>query len=163
MTDAVKSAIWSVDRNLPMDNVKSLDRAMAEPITSARFSMTLLSSFAGIAMILACVGIFGATAYGVAQRSQELAVRLALGATPGDLLWLILREALQVAGVGVVLGLGVALLATRALTRLLFGVTPTDPVTLGVVALGLLTVALVSCLVPALRAANVDPAIPLRS
>ena len=122
----------------------------------------LLLVFAGIAVLLATIGVYGVVSYSVSQRTQEIGIRVALGARAGDVSRLVLREGLLLGGLGVAVGLAAALACTRVLGSLLFEVTPTDPLTLGVVACLLLAVAVAATLWPARRATKVDPMVALR-
>jgi putative ABC transport system permease protein len=124
--------------------------------------MMLLSVFAGVAMLLAMLGIYGITSYYVTQRTHEIGVRMALGAQIVDVLKLVLRRAMVLAVVGIGIGIAGAVAVTRYLTTLLFGVQPVDVITFAGVALALMVVALIACLVPARRAAKIDPLIALR-
>jgi putative ABC transport system permease protein len=127
------------------------------------FDLLLLGSFAGLALLLAAIGIYGVMAYAVTQRQQEIGVRMAMGARPRDVLRLIVRQGMSLAGSGVVAGIVLALLLTRFLASLLFGVSPAEPLVYGCLATVLALVALAANLLPALRAARVDPMIVLRS
>jgi ABC-type antimicrobial peptide transport system permease subunit len=122
----------------------------------------LLLIFAGIAVVLATIGVYGVVSYSVSQRTQEIGIRVALGARAGDVSRLVLREGLLLGGLGVAVGLAAALASTRVLESLLFEVTPTDPVTLGAVAGLLLAVAVAATVLPARRATKVDPMVALR-
>jgi putative ABC transport system permease protein len=124
--------------------------------------MLLLMVFAGVALVLSAIGIYGVMAYTVTQRTQEIGVRLALGARPRDVLHLVLRRGLSMALAGAVIGTVTALACTRAMASLLFGVSSTDPLTFVVAPLALALVALLACVVPAWRAARVDPKLALR-
>jgi ABC-type antimicrobial peptide transport system permease subunit len=125
--------------------------------------MTLLAAFAAIAVTLAAIGVYGVLAYLVSQRTQEIGLRLAIGAAPGDVVRLILREGVMLASIGLAAGVAGALAAGRALTTMLFGVTATDPITFGVVSLALAAAAAVASYLPARRAARVDPMQALRA
>lgn len=136
----------------------AVDRALARP----RFQSALLASFAALALVLAAAGIYGVMSYAVSRRTREIGLRLTLGAARGDVLRLILGQALRRLAIGGALGLGGAWLASRALTTLLYGVTPTDPVTFGAVPLLLACTALAASYVPARRASRVDPMVAMR-
>src|SRR5215472_6625509 len=127
------------------------------------FLMTLLGTFAGLALILAAIGIYGVVSYMVEQRTNEIGIRMALGARPGGVLGLVARSGLTLAGVGIVAGLAGAFGLTRFMEKMLYGVKPADPVTFGVVAVALLLVAAFACVVPAVRATRLDPVIALRA
>jgi len=124
--------------------------------------MILLALFAAVALVLSSVGIYGVISYLVEQRTHEIGVRLTLGALRKDVLWLILGHGTKMAMIGIAIGLGASFGLTRLMTKLLFGVTPTDPVTFGGVTILLLLVALLACFVPARRAMQVDPMVALR-
>ncbi len=162
MSGAVREAIRSVDKTIPTYNLKTLDDVVATSAAPRRLPMMLLSVFAGVAMLLAMLGIYGITSYYVTQRTHEIGVRMALGAQIADVLKLVLRRAMLLAVIGVAIGIGGAVAVTRYLTTLLFGVQPIDVITFTVVALALVVVALIACLVPARRAAKIDPLIALR-
>jgi putative ABC transport system permease protein len=125
--------------------------------------MVLLGIFAGLALVLAAVGIYGLTSYSVAQRTREMGLRMALGAQPGEVLRMVLREAGSLAGIGLAAGLVLAFAATRLMASLLFGVPATDPATFGAVALGLALVSLLAAYVPGRRATRVDPMVAFRA
>jgi ABC-type antimicrobial peptide transport system permease subunit len=139
-----------------------MDTLMDRAVGQRRLLMTLLATFAALAMVLAALGIYGVMAFDVTRRSQEIGVRMALGAARASVLGLVLKQGLALAAVGVVLGLLAALALTRLLQAQLFGVTSTDPPTFVAVALGLLAVATLATLVPALRATRVNPTEALR-
>jgi predicted permease len=141
---------------------QTMDSLISDSLASRRFSMILLAVFAGLALLLASVGIYGVTSYVVGQRAQEIGIRMALGAQRGDILYLILGRGGKLAGTGVVAGLAAALGLTRLMARLLYGVGVTDPITFAGVAILLTVVALVACYVPARRATKFDPAAALR-
>ena len=152
----------AIDSEVPLYNIAAMDELLSHSVAQPRLNLTLLVAFASIALLLAAVGVYGVMAYAVVQRTQELGIRMALGATQGDVLKLVLFEGGRLAAIG----LGVGLLASVALTRLmaslLFGVKPTDPVTFALVAAVLACVALIACYIPAQRATKVDPLIALR-
>jgi putative ABC transport system permease protein len=128
-----------------------------------RYPMLLLAGFAALAVILAAVGIYGVLSYTVGQRTREIGVRMALGARRGDVLRMVLGSGLRLTLLGVVVGAVGAAVAGRALGRLLYGITPTDPVTFGAVALLLTVIATIACYLPARRATRVDPMVALRA
>jgi putative ABC transport system permease protein len=159
---AVRAALHGLDGSLPVAPPRTLDTVVGASLTQRKFNMTLLMVFAGIALVLAIAGIYGTVAYSVAQRTQEIGIRVALGASSREILSLVLYGALK----PVVLGLGVGVLAslalTRALDRLVYGISTTDPVTFISLPIGLGVVAFVAGLLPALRATRVDPLEALR-
>ena len=162
MAGAVREAIRSVDKTIPTYNLKTMDDVVSTSAAPRRLPMMLLSVFAGVAMLLAMLGIYGITSYYVTQRTHEIGVRMALGAQIVDVLQLVLRRAMLLSLVGIGLGIAGAVAVTRYLTTLLFGVQPIDVITFGGVALALMVVALIACLIPARRAAKIDPLIALR-
>jgi putative ABC transport system permease protein len=162
MFGAVRDAILSVDGDQAVYNVATLEELQSNSIVLRSFFMLLLITFAVLALMLAVVGIYGVMSYAVTQRTQEIGIRMALGAGAGDVLKLILRNGLALTASGVVIGLGGAFVLTRLLAVLLFGVQPTDALTFATVSLTLVIAALVACYLPARRAAKVDPLVALR-
>src|SRR5207237_5809899 len=160
---AAEAVVRDLDPELPVARVATLDEVVARSISEPRFYMVLLGSFAGLALFLAALGLFGVMSYAVVQRSREIGIRVALGAHPHDVLGMVLRHAMTLALAGVVGGLLGALALSRLLGRLLFELSPTDPGTLAGVALLLSLVALAASYLPARRATRVDPLIALRS
>jgi len=159
---SVREAIRAVDPNVPVVDVKTMDEQMLVALLPARLAGTLLGAFGLLALLLASVGIYGVMAYSVVQRTREIGVRRALGAQTNNLLRLLLGEGMRLAAIGFAIGLAAALALTRFVSSLLYGVTPTDPLTF-VGALGVLTLAVVvACYIPALRALRVDPVTALR-
>lgn len=156
-TSAVRSALSSVDPGLPMYATQTLERVVDGSVEARRFNMSLLSMLAGIGVLLAGVGIYGVVAFFVVQRRAEIGLRIALGASAGSVLWMVLRHGGRLALVGVGIGTLLAVLASRVLATLLFEISPTDPLTYGVGGVALLALALVACAVPALMAARVSP------
>jgi predicted permease len=159
---AIEKEFRAVDGQMPVAGVRSMETVIAKSIARDNFTMLLLSIFAGIALLLASIGIYGLMSYSVEQRTQEIGVRLALGADRPDMLRLILRQGVKLAGFGVVLGLGIAYGLTRVLASLLFGVKAADPLTFAAVALILVLIATIATWFPARRASAVEPVEALR-
>lgn len=162
LISTIRGQVLAVDKDQPVSKITTMDRVILNSISSQRSHMLLLTFFAALALVLAAVGVYGLVAYQVAQRTHELGVRRALGALPGDVLWLVVREGVTRVAIGVLLGFAVALGLSRVIANFLFGVTPTDPLTFIFVSLVLIAAALVACYVPAHRATKVDPAMALR-
>jgi putative ABC transport system permease protein len=162
IVNTVRAAIREVDRDQPIADVFTMDALMDRAVGQRRLSMTLLGSFAALAMVLAALGIYGVMAFDVTRRSREIGVRMALGAARSSVLGLVLRQGLAMAAIGIGLGLLGALLVTRVLQAQLFGIASTDPSTFASVAMGLLAVATLATLLPALRATRVNPTEALR-
>jgi len=163
LAPAVRNAIWSVDKDQPIVRLATMDDLVAASAAERRFALILFEAFALAAIVLAAAGIYGVLAGHVAERTREIGVRTALGATRGNILGLVLRQGLLLSGMGVVIGLAGAAAASQTIAAMLFAVSPLDPVTyLAVVAL-LAVVASIACGIPAWRAARVDPAMTLRS
>ena len=162
-TSAVRQAFRAVDKESPISNVQTLQKVLADSTARQRFGVWLLGLFAALALSLAGVGIYGVMSYSVAQRAQEIGVRMALGAGTGDVLKLVLWRGLTLTLPGIAIGLLAAFALTRLMKSLLFGVSATDPLTFAVIALLLAIVALVACWIPARRATKVDPLVALRS
>jgi putative ABC transport system permease protein len=162
LTSAVRKVVWSVDKDIAVTEVKTMNRLIAQSITEPRFYFVLLSLFAVIALLLAALGIYGVMAYGVKERTQEIGIRMAIGAQRTAVLLLVVKQGMKLAFCGVVLGWFAALAATRVLTKLLFGVSTADPATFAGMSLLLAVVALLACYLPARRATKIDPIIALR-
>ena len=162
MAPSVQNAIASVDPRLPLGSVQTLNRQLAQSVSTQRFSMTLLGLFAVLALTLAGIGVYGVTAYMAGQRTHEVGVRIALGAQPMDIARLVIAEGLRLGLAGVAAGVVSALLLTRVLRNLLYGVTSSDPLTFVVVSGVLVGITLGACYLPARRAARVDPIATLR-
>jgi putative ABC transport system permease protein len=162
LAGAVRDAVRQVDPQQPIGDLVSLDQALSRSTAARRLSMTLLTLFAALAVLLALVGIYGITAYAVTQRTRELGLRMALGARPAEVVGMLLRENLLLVIGGLVLGMAGAALATRALRTMLFGVSTLDAVTFVGAALVLGGVAMLATYVPARRAARIDPMEALR-
>jgi putative ABC transport system permease protein len=159
---AVTRQLQSLDADLPVTEVTTLEERLAREAAPRRFNTILLSGFAAVALVLAAIGIYGVMTYAVTQRTQEIGVRMALGAQAGDVLRLVVGQAVKLALVGVLIGLTAAFVVTRWMESLLFGVSATDPATFAVIALLLATVAVAASYVPARRATKVDPMVALR-
>jgi putative ABC transport system permease protein len=162
VASAMKEAAWSFDRNLAISQVVTMDRVVAEANAQPRFEMLLLTIFAAVALVLAAVGIYGVISYSASRRTHEIGVRMSLGASRGDVLVLIVRQGMWLSLAGSVTGIAGALLLSRLMTRLLYGVRPTDPATFLAVAMGLGLVAMLACYIPARRAMRIDPMAALR-
>jgi putative ABC transport system permease protein len=162
LAPAVRGAIAAVDRDLPVFRVTTMEKMVAESLTQRRFSMLLFGIFAALALALAVVGLYGVMSYGVAQRTHELGLRMALGAQARDVLRMVVGQAMLLVGVGLALGLAGAFALTRWMASLLYGVSATDPLTYVGIALLLGSVALLASYIPARRATKVDPMIALR-
>ncbi len=159
---AVRNEIHQVDPEQPISDVRTMAAVLGEETSSRRLGMTLLTVFAAVALLLSALGIYGVLAYFVVQHTQEIGVRMALGAQRGRIVALVLKKGMLLAWLGVAIGLGVALALTRLMSSLLYGVSATDPLTYGAIA-GLLTlVAFLACYLPARRATKVDPLVALR-
>jgi putative ABC transport system permease protein len=158
----VKSQVWKVDNRIPVTKVQTMSEVMAASVAEQWFNMLLLGLFAGVAMLLAGVGIYGVMSYSVTQRTHEIGVRMALGASSGDVLGMVLRQGAVVTLAGVALGLGGSFALTRLMSSLLYGVSATDPATFAIISAALVAVALAACYIPARRATRVDPMIALR-
>ncbi len=160
---SLQAELRAVDRDLPLFDVAPLEAVVDSSVSQRRFSMLLLLIFAGVAVVLASLGIYGVIAYTVTQRSRELGIRMALGARQADILTLMVGQGLRMTLVGVGIGLALSLVLGRLLSTLLYGIKAHDPLTFVAVAGLLVVVALVATWLPARRAAKVDPAITLRT
>jgi putative ABC transport system permease protein len=158
----VREAIRAVDKGIPTYNLRTMNDVVSVSAAPRRVPMLLFSAFAGVAMLLAMLGIYGVTSYYVTQRTHEIGVRMALGAQIVDVLKLVVRRAMLLAVIGIGIGVAGAVAITRYMAALLFGVKPIDVITFIGVAVVLAMVVLVACLVPARRAAKIDPLEALR-
>jgi putative ABC transport system permease protein len=163
LADAVQRAIASVDPLQPAYHVKSMRRLVDQALLPQASAMSMMAIFAGLALLLSTIGIYGVISYIVSQQTREFGVRLALGAAPSDLVRLVLWRGASLVGAGTLIGVAGALGVTRLLRGILYGVTATDWPTYLAVAAGLLVVGLVACYIPARRATRLDPAVILRS
>ena len=158
----VRRTVWEIDKDQPVSDINSMEQVVSESVARQRFSMLLLGVFAGLALALAAVGIYGVMSYGVAQRTREIGIRMALGAQRSDVLKLTVGQGLRLVSVGVLIGLAAAFFLTRVMASLLFGVSPTDSTTFITIALVLISVAALASYIPALRAMKIDPMCALR-
>jgi putative ABC transport system permease protein len=163
LTGALRAALDEVDPDIPLAEVQTMEEALGAWAAERRLTMLLVGAFALLALALGAIGIYGVMAHLVARRTREIGIRIALGALPGEILGLVLAQGAWLAGLGILAGLGGALVATRLLASLLYGVGPTDPLTFAATAAALAVVALLACLFPAGRATRVDPVDALRS
>jgi putative ABC transport system permease protein len=159
---AVQNAVWSVDRNVPLANARTMQAVLAQSVLRKKFAMLLLSIFAGLATLLAAIGLYGVISYSVAQRTKEIGIRMALGGQRPEMLRMVLRQSGALVLIGMLAGLPIALGATRLLGTLLYGVGAADILTyLSVMAL-LIAAAFFASIIPAFRATRVDPMVALR-
>ena len=158
----IRLAVHSIGKNLPVTDVQSFPDVLGASVAQDRFRTLLMASFGAIALLLAAVGIFGVMSYTASRRTHEIGIRMALGAQKRDVLWMVVQHGLRLALIGAGIGIGGALVLTRFLAGLLYGIKPTDPLTFITVSLILIAVALVACYIPARRAAKVDPMVALR-
>jgi ABC-type antimicrobial peptide transport system permease subunit len=154
--------VWSVNPNLPVARVRTMDEYVQRSMARTSFTLVMLGIAAAVALFLGSVGIYGVISYVVSQRTREIGVRMAMGAEQRDVSRMVLKQALTLAGAGVVIGVAGAMGLTRLMSSLLFGVSAMDPVTFGSVAVVLSAVVLLASYVPARRAAKVDPVVALR-
>jgi ABC-type antimicrobial peptide transport system permease subunit len=162
VTTSIKKEIRDIDPDLPMTAISTMTQRVDESLARRRFGMVLLAVFAGLALVLATMGIYGVMAYLVSQGTRELGIRMALGATRRNILNLVVRQGMLLAFAGLAIGLAGAFALTRLLRSLLFGVEATDPLTFGAIAILLSATALLASYIPAQRAARIDPMVSLR-
>jgi len=158
----VRGIIHSVDPDQPIADIRTMENIVSESVAPQRLTMFIAGLFAALALLLAMIGLYGVISYSVAQRNREFGIRMALGAAKGDILHLIVTQGIRLAVAGIIVGMGGALALTRVLSSLLFGITPTDPITFGSVAILLVGSTLLACYIPARRATRVDPIVALR-
>jgi putative ABC transport system permease protein len=160
--NALRGAVWAVDSERPVAAIRTMDQLMEQNVADRARPMTLLGIFAGLALVLACLGVYGVLAYSVAQRTREIGVRMALGARPRDVTRMVVRRGMKLSAMGLIAGAALAGILGVLLRSLLFGVTPAAPLVYGGTAASLIVVALAACVIPAQRAARVDPVVALR-
>jgi putative ABC transport system permease protein len=162
LTADIQREVRAASGGLPVAHIRSMEQVRGESTSRSDFNMTLLAIFAGIGLLLAAIGIYGLTSYSVEQRTQEIGIRMALGAGPDDVRRMVVMQGMWLAVIGVVLGVGAALALTRLIAGLLYGVKPWDPVSIASVAILLIVIALLATYIPARRASRVDPMVSLR-
>jgi putative ABC transport system permease protein len=162
LTSAVRDQVRAVDQDQPISNVNTMAELLSRTVAQPRFNLYLLAIFAGIALLLAAVGIYGVMSFIVTQRTHEIGVRVALGAQARDVINLVVRQGMTLTLIGVATGILGALALTRLIRNLLFEVSATDPITYSSIAILIMGVALLACYLPARRATKVDPIVALR-
>src|SRR5262245_28173148 len=162
LTSAIREQVRALDVDQPVTNVRTMDELLSRTLSQAKFSLLLLGMFAGVALVLAAIGIYGVMATAVAQQTHEFGLRMALGAQTLDVLRLVIRQGMILVVIGIGAGLASAVALTRLMSSLLFEVSPTDPMTLTAITFLLAAVALLACYIPARRATKVDPLVALR-
>jgi putative ABC transport system permease protein len=163
ITTAVRNQLASLDRDIPLTQVRIFDEYMSRTLAKPRFNALLLSIFAGTALLLTAIGIYGVLAYSVSQRTNEIGIRIALGAAQSNIFRLVVGEAMLLVAISIGIGLLGAFLATRFLSSMLYGVAAWDPITFASIATIIAAVAFLACWLPARRAARVDPVVALRA
>jgi putative ABC transport system permease protein len=163
ITSSVRQELRTLDPSQPVFNVHAMQDVLYGSLAQQRFRTVLISTFAGLALLLAALGLYGVVAYSVSQRTTELGIRMALGAQPASILQLVVFRSAGLAAIGLGIGIAISLAGSRILARFLFGIGPADPVTLGTASFVILLVALTASWIPALRAAKVDAATALRA
>lgn len=162
LTESVRQALWKVDADQPMWKIRTVEFLVNRSVADRKFLMALMGIFASLALVLTVIGLYGVISYLVNQRTQEIGIRMALGAQMSAILRMVLKQGMVLVLIGVALGLSAAWLITRLMTRLLYQVSATDPLTFAAIALLLIAVALLACYLPARRATKVDPLVALR-
>jgi putative ABC transport system permease protein len=162
MVKSLQQEVWALDASIPVSNVVTMEQAVSNALWQPRFSMFVLGVFAAVALILAAVGVYGVMSYAVTQRTSEMGIRMAIGARRGDVLRLVVRQGVALAGAGILLGIGGAYAVSRLMQTLLYQVSSTDAGTFVAASALLLAVALAACFLPALRASRIDPIVALR-
>ena len=163
MANTLRQQVWSLDRQQPLHNVRTVAQVLAQSIARPRFNTLLITILAGVALVLAAVGIYGVISYSVTQRTHEIGVRMALGASSSNVLRLVVGQGMLLAGMGLAVGVLGAFAVTRIMGTLLYGVSANDPLTYIALVLLLGVIALVASYIPARRAMRVDPVVALRN
>jgi putative ABC transport system permease protein len=162
MATTVRDVVWSMDRDQPVSHIGTVEQLLGGMMAQRRLNTVLFGIFAGLALVLAALGIYGVISYSVTQRTHEIGIRMALGASWSEVLKLVIGNGMKLVGAGILIGLISAAGLTRLMTTLLYGVSATDPATFVLIAVLLAGVALGACFVPARRAMKVDPMVALR-
>ena len=162
LTSAIQHEFLAVDGQMPVSKFRTMEKVISESTARQDFTTLLLTIFASAALLLAAIGIYGLMSYSVQQRTQEIGIRIALGAGGRDMLRMVIAQGLRLAGIGMAIGLAVAFGLTRLLSSFLFGVEATDPIAFGAVAATLAVVAGIATYIPARRATRIDPVVALR-
>jgi predicted permease len=162
LVSAVREAVQSVDPNLPVFNIRTMESQISNELVTQRLSVVLVSLFSVLALILATVGLYGVLAYSIAQRTREIGIRIALGASSGSILRLVVTQGLTIVGVGLILGIVGSMILNRLIESLLYGVSGTDPIAIITAVVVLALAAFLACLVPALHALRIHPITALR-
>jgi putative ABC transport system permease protein len=162
LSSAIRGEVRALDKSLPVYDIKAMDRIVADSISQPHLTTLLLAGFAGIALILVTIGVYGVISYSVAQRTREIGIRKALGAQTRDVMTLFVRQGMALALIGVTIGLVAAFALTRVMTKLLYEVSATDATTFVAAPLLITAVALIACYIPVRRAVKIDPMIALR-
>jgi putative ABC transport system permease protein len=162
LTGSLTSAIHEIDANQPVVKIRTMEENVAASVAQPRFRTVLLAILAGLALLIAAVGIYGVMSFAVTQRTREIGTRMALGSTPAQVFKLVIGDGLRLTAIGVVVGLVVGIIAARYLASLLFQIGAIDPLALSIVTVLLVAVASLACYIPARRATRVDPTIALR-
>jgi putative ABC transport system permease protein len=159
---AIRGALLEVDPDQPVHTMTTIDASLRKLLAERRFNMLLMTIFAAIGVVLAAIGLFGMLSFAVTQRTREIGVRIALGARPADVVRMVVREGAVLSAIGLTVGAVAAVIATRAISSMLFGVTTADPATFAIIVIVIATITLAASYVPARRAASVDPIIVMR-
>jgi putative ABC transport system permease protein len=162
LVPAIRNVLAQLDKSLPMARIFTMEELMSTSVAQPRLEAILLGLFGGLAMVLAAIGIYGVMSYSVTQRTSEIGIRMALGADRFSVLRMVMGQGLRLAAIGLAIGLALALAVTRVMSKVLFGVSPTDPLTFATIVVLLTLVALLACYIPARRATKVDPMVALR-